>query len=73
MILLQEKKIQKGKKHGVTIYMLEGNKSLVQLPMTCTTSFLRGASFITSGGILLPVEGVKELCSAMESLHTITL
>lgn len=72
MILLQGKKIQKGGKHGVAIYILEGNISLVQLLVTCTTLFLRGDLF-TSGGILFPVEGMKELCSAVESLDAITL
>lgn len=41
------------------------------IAVTCTTLFLRGDLF-TSGGILLPVEGMKELCFAVESLDAIT-
>lgn len=73
MILLQGNKIQKGKKRGVAVCILEGDTSLSAVANDLYTLFLRIAAFIISGGILLPVEDMKELYSAIQSLDTITL
>lgn len=76
VILLQWKKIKKRNKHGVAIYILEGNTSLVQLPMTYTTLFLRGASFYHLWWNFAPCrgyEGILFCCGLIDYYYIIII